>query len=170
MDDKTITRNKIKRHRKGSYSIIDEESLTELSKACKSYKANDVATIAVKRFRERWRKAYGTSIKHWLIPEIGTNNTRRVHLHGILWTNADIEVIGKLWKYGNIKEGQPIGQKGISYITKYITKTNKDFPTYRPKILTSPGIGSGWELTEQAKLSKFNGNETNDFIRTSMVR
>ena len=46
---------------------------------------NEVCRIAVRRFTERWRKKYKKTIRHWLITELGHQNTERVHMHGLLW-------------------------------------------------------------------------------------
>lgn len=61
---------------------------------------NAIATLAVRRFLERYRKEHKTSIRHWLITELGHNGTERVHLHGIIWTNTPLENIEKHWLYG----------------------------------------------------------------------
>ena len=60
---------------------------------------NQIATLAVRRFLERWRKKYKKSVKHFLITELGHQNTERIHLHGIIFTKhkEDIEII---WSYG----------------------------------------------------------------------
>jgi hypothetical protein len=46
---------------------------------------NEICSIAVRRFTERWRKKYGKTIRHWLVTELGQEKTERVHMHGILW-------------------------------------------------------------------------------------
>ena len=35
------------------------------------------------------------SVRHWLITELGHNGTENIHLHGIIWTNKNIEAIGE---------------------------------------------------------------------------
>ena len=54
---------------------------------------NAIAKLAVKRFLGRWRKEFKRSVKHWLVTEIGQNNTENIHLHGILWTDENEEKI-----------------------------------------------------------------------------
>lgn len=113
---------------------------------------NEVATVAVRRFLERYRKAYGVSLRHFLITELGEEN-ERIHLHGIIidckcgyWKRnkfyADYKKLGNLWNYGYIWLGW-CNEKSISYITKYITKTNSnDSATgFFPITLVSPGFG-----------------------------
>ena len=53
---------------------------------------NEIATYAVRRFLERWRKKYKKSVRHWLITELGHNGTENVHLHGIIFTDDINEV------------------------------------------------------------------------------
>ena len=69
---------------------FSQESLQELGKEIQTADTylyyNEIATLAVRRFLDRWRKKYKKSLKHWLITELGQNNTERIHLHGILWT------------------------------------------------------------------------------------
>ena len=48
---------------------------------------NEIATIAIRRFLERWRKKYKKSLRHWLITELGGNGTENIHLHGIIWSD-----------------------------------------------------------------------------------
>ena len=55
---------------------------------------NAVATLAVRRFLERWRKKYKKSVKHWLITELGQNETERIHLHGIIFTDENNRTSG----------------------------------------------------------------------------
>ena len=58
---------------------------------------NEVCRIAVRRFTERWRKKYKKTIRHWLITELGHQNTERVHMHGLLWTD-EVKEIEKNWE------------------------------------------------------------------------
>ena len=60
---------------------------------------NAIATLAVRRFLERWRKKYKVSVRHWLITELGHNGSENIHLHGIIWTD-DVQEIENIWKYG----------------------------------------------------------------------
>ena len=48
---------------------------------------NEIATIAMREFLERWRKKYKKSIKHWFTTELGHEGTERIHMHGIIWTD-----------------------------------------------------------------------------------
>lgn len=126
---------------------------------------NEIATIAVRRFLERWRKKYKKSIKHWLITELGHENTERIHLHGILFTNK-IDEIAKIWQYGYIWTGEYVNNKTINYIVKYITKLDKDHPNYKPKILCSKGIGSNYFNRIDHKNNRFNNENTIEYYQT----
>ena len=72
---------------------FSEEELNKLCNETNTTESNAVATIAVRRFLERWRKEFKKSVKHWLITELGHENTERIHLHGILFTNENEEKI-----------------------------------------------------------------------------
>lgn len=127
---------------------------------------NSIATHAMRKFLERWRKKYKKSVRHWFITEKGGTNTQRIHLHGLLWTNENREIISKIWKYGFIyideKKGF-VNETTINYIMKYVTKIdiiNKDFTG---KILTSPGIGDNYTKCYNAQQSKYKGKSTKDY-------
>lgn len=126
---------------------------------------NQVATVAVHRWRERWRKETGKSPRHWLITELGGGETEHLHLHGIVW--GETALIGKHWGYGfaTIGDGKGrnfVNEQTIGYITKYITKLDEKHKYYQPKILCSnqPGIGKGFVDTMNAKACKFKGDKT----------
>ena len=63
---------------------------------------NDIATKGVRYFLELWRKNNRTSLRHWLITELGQNSTERIHLHGII-DSRDIEQNKNTWKWGSQK-------------------------------------------------------------------
>lgn len=126
---------------------------------------NEIATIAVRRFLERWRKKHKKSVKHWLITELGHNGTERIHLHGLIFTENS-EDIYKLWYYGNVYIGDYVNDKSINYIVKYVTKMDIDHKGYKPKILCSPGIGSNYLNRSDSLTNIYNGNKTKEFYRT----
>lgn len=105
---------------------------------------NQIAKLAVKRFRERWRKKTTKSIRHFLITEIGGKNTEGLHLHGLLWTNENLDFIKDRWQYGHVWQGKYVNEKTINYITKYITKVDFKHKEYTPIILPSPGLGKNY--------------------------
>jgi len=127
---------------------------------------NEIATLATRRFLERWRKKYKTSVKHWLVTELGHNGTENIHIHGLLWTNKKKETIEQIWKYGWIYIGDYVNEKTINYIVKYVNKTDKDHPNYNSKILTSAGIGNKYLERIDSKKNKYNPTETKETYTT----
>lgn len=129
---------------------------------------NEIATLAVRRFLERWRKKYGKSIRHWLITELGHTGTERIHLHGIMFTKDNIEAldIPYLWNYGIVDLGKYVNEKTVNYIVKYVTKVDNNHKGYKPKILSSKGIGSNYLNRIDSKRNKYNGNETKEYYTT----
>lgn len=132
---------------------------------------NFVATLAVRRFLERWRKQYKKSVKHWLVTELGHKGTENIHIHGILWTDEKPSAITKHWQYGYVWNGYDskrtyVNEKTVNYITKYITKTDQQHKYYTPKVLTSKGIGAGYIKTLNAKANRYNKKETKEYYIT----
>lgn len=127
---------------------------------------NLIASRAVRLFLERWRKKYKKSVRHWLITELGSNSTERIHLHGILFTDVNTEVIQNIWKYGNIWIGKYVNNKTINYIIKYCTKIDITHKNYVPLILCSNGIGKGYIDRYDAQNNKFNDTDTKEYYRT----
>ncbi len=132
---------------------------------------NEIATLATRRFLERWRKKYKTSVKHWLVTELGHKGTENIHIHGVIWTKESKETIEKIWKYGwtyiaDETNGGYVNEKTINYIVKYINKIDQDHPNYNNKILTSAGIGKKYLERTDIKLNKYNGTKTNETYQT----
>ena len=96
---------------------------------------NELATLAVRRFLERWRKKHKISVKHWLVTELGHEGTERIHLHGIIWHDNVLD-IKEIWKYGIVWIGDYVNEKTINYIIKYINKIDLDHKGYESKILS----------------------------------
>lgn len=138
---------------------------------------NAICRYAVKHFRERWRKKYGRSIRHWLITELGQKNTEHVHMHGIVWeddrykVNNFLEEVEKVWNYGFVGKGKInwqsgkyinyVNQKTASYFTKYVTKKDEKHSEYKQIILTSSGIGKNFLESEKIKDNIYKGIITN---------
>ena len=140
---------------------FSNEELQKLCEEKKNEESNYIATIAVRRFLERYRKEFKKSIKHFLITELGHNNTERIHLHGILW--GDKEKIAKHWKYGYIDFGQYVNEKSVNYIVKYITKLDPDHKGYKPIILCSKGIGKIYIEKPISLKHKFSDNTIEEY-------
>lgn len=144
---------------------------------------NAICTLAVRRFCERHRKKYGKSIRHFLVSELGQERTEHVHLHGIVWTDEPLTEIEKIWQYGwcwkskeelsvdefghmQTKKINYVNEQTVNYIVKYINKIDEKHKTYKPVVLTSPGIGRGYMERTDCKNNKFKGTETNEAYRT----
>jgi hypothetical protein len=119
---------------------------------------NEVCRKAIRRFTERWRKKYKKTIRHWLVTELGHQNTERVHMHGLLWTDEPTEVIQEKWMYGNIWVGDYVNGKTINYIVKYVNKVDKAHKEYNSRIFTSKGIGRNYIHRPDIKRNEYNEN------------
>ena len=139
---------------------------------------NQICKTAVRRFYENYRKKYKKTLRHWLITELGHGETEHVHMHGIVWIEPNKyitenkkqnikdqqkEFIKKYWKYGDIWVGEYVNEKTVNYCTKYVTKIDKDHKLYKPIILSSKGIGSGYINSYNASKNKYNGKETKEY-------
>ena len=156
----------IKIHKNGKFATLtfSNESIKELGKDIKSDgydRDNEIAKLGVRRFLERWRKKYGKSVRHWLVTELGHKGTENIHLHGIIYSN-NVEDIKSIWGYGFVYIGEYCNSKTINYISKYVTKRDLDHKEYQPKILTSAGIGGNYRESFNAKLNKYNGENTDE--------
>ncbi len=140
---------------------FNTESLIELKKECGKLEGyeldNEICKIAVKRFRERWRKKYGRSIRHWLITELGHGKTEHVHMHGIVWKDERYELedtllneVEKIWKYGYVGKGKKDYQTGkiINYVD---SRTANYFTKYVNKINGNTGTKTYWKQCERNK-------------------
>jgi len=167
----------IRHNNKGKFVTLtfSNESIKELTKEIKGLEGynldNEIATLAVRRFLERWRKKYKKSVRHWLVTELGGNGTENIHLHGILWTEESAKTIDKIWKYGytwvgDKNNGGYVNERTVNYITKYVTKTDLKHSQYNSKILCSQGIGKGYTERLDSKLNKYNGEKTKETYTT----
>lgn len=154
------------------------ESLQQLAAEVRNKEAtgyyldNEIATLAIRRFLERWRKQFKKSLRHWFITELGHQNTEHIHLHGIVWTDQTFETIREKWNYGYIwpkerfQKQNYVNSRTVNYIVKYVTKIDADHKYYKPIILTSPGIGRAYAQSATFKQHTYNATETNDTYRS----
>lgn len=130
--------------------------------------SNALAGKTIRLFLERWRKKYKKSLRHFLITELGHDNTERIHLHGIFYSNEELnkDEIENIWSYGYIYIGEYCNQRTINYIAKYITKTDLDHKGYVPQIFASPGIGQNYtkRLITQ-NIHTFRNDQTIEYYR-----
>lgn len=143
--------------------IAYKDRIKEVIKEGKNYIIeNEVATIAVRRFLERWRKKHKKSVRHWLVTELGHNGTERIHMHGILFTDVENEEIEKIWKYGKIWIGEYVNSRTINYIMKYVNKIDIKNKGYKPKVLCSSGLGRNYMNRTDWKNNIYNGKNTKE--------
>lgn len=145
---------------------FSDESYTKLNnnKIHKELQDNEIATKAIRLFLERWRKSYKKSPKHWLITELGHNNTERIHIHGLIFGNQN--AIEKHWQYGYVYLGQYVNEKTINYIVKYITKIDLDHKWFSGKIHCSPGIGKNYLNRYDSLKNHYKSENTNELYST----
>lgn len=140
---------------------ISEEAMDELEGIAGSKEANAVAKVAVRRFTERWRKRTKKGLRHWLVCELGTQRTERLHLHGILWVGeGEVKEIGEKWRYGNVWVSKARGDVTCAYITKYMSKPDPKHPGFRGRTFVSKKIGWDYMKSERARMNRFKGGET----------
>lgn len=139
---------------------------------------NEIATRAVRIFNEKWRGITGKAIRHWLVTELGHRGTENIHLHGILWVKGNklkvYEAIEQVWTFGHIwpreerdRKSTYVNEKTVAYTVKYVSKKDLIHKTYKPTILTSPGIGNNYSNTHNSKLNAYNGTNTKEYYKTS---
>lgn len=126
---------------------------------------NEICSIAVRRYTERWRKKHKKALRHWFVTELGKVNTERVHLHGIVWTNEIQDVIDK-WQYGNVWVGEYVNEKTINYIVKYVNKVDEKHKEYNSKIYASKGIGANYLERDDWKRNRYSPGETIETYKT----
>lgn len=104
-------------------------------------KFKDNPNKAVRLFLDRFRKFFGKSIRHFIVPEFGSK-TERLHYHGILFNLPPIfdeDVLASIWKYGFVYVGY-CNAKTINYVIKYITKPDSSNMSL-PRLIVSKGVG-----------------------------
>lgn len=144
------------------------DSLNYISKQYDIKGTNAVAGKAVRLFLERWRKRFKKSIRHFLITELGHDNTERIHLHGIFFSNEEIQkqTIQDVWQYGYIYVGDYCSLRTINYIAKYITKIDTEHKGYVPQIFASAGIGNSYtKKLINKQIHIFRGENTIEYYR-----
>jgi len=135
---------------------------------------NAIASMAVRRFTERWRKKYGTTVRHWLVTELGQGKhwkyqgTENLHLHGFIFCEKEqIEDIRDKWQYGFVYRGEYVNEKSINYMIKYVTKIDTLHPNYQSKIYCSNGIGANYLNRIDAKKNAYQKGKTKETYTTT---
>jgi hypothetical protein len=166
---------RVNRNAKFVTFTFNDESLQELDNDIKGEidgynRDNEILSLGVRRFLERWRKLFGKSVRHWIVSELGSKMTERIHLHGLLWTDESMEVIQERWGYGNVILGDGkkhyVNEETIGYIVKYISKVDEKHKEYNSKIYTSKGIGANYMQRKDFERNKYNKGETIETYKT----
>ena len=135
---------------------------------------NAVAGKAVRRCLERYRKDHKKSLRHWFITELGHEGTERIHLHGMIFSDHQLEFVKsdkdhfyrwKYWKYGLVYVGDYCNAKTVNYIVKYMNKIDSDHLGFVGQIFCSPGIGRSFVTDQTMYDHRYRPNETKDFYR-----
>lgn len=163
----------IRHNKNGKFVTLSfsNESLNKIynalnTKATGYHLDNEIAVYAIRHFLELWRKHHKKSIRHWLTTELGQNNTERIHIHGMLFTDKPKE-IEKIWKYGNVFIGETCNEATVNYIVKYLHKADPLHKEYIPKLCVSPGIGSGYLHRADSSINVYKENsETKETYTT----
>lgn len=148
---------------------LDDKAIEKIEKSFmkendgKRPDANQVAAIAIKRWRERRRAKKLKPLKYMLITELGHKGTERVHLHGIIFGSKD-DV--RSWPWGFTFEGDYVNERSITYITKYIMKRDEKHKGYMPRIFSANGIGKTYCEENYIKHS-YKGEKTETKIQVS---
>lgn len=156
------------------------EGLREILFSHHIKECNAACTYALRKCLERWRKTYKKSLRHWFVTELGHEGTERIHMHGLIMSEVQLEykVIEqkptgvmaewKYWKYGHIFIGNYVNQQSINYLVKYIEKVDQDHKTFRGQVLCSPGIGRSFldRIEQRHDISyRYKGRETKNYYR-----
>lgn len=167
-----IVRKKKKIVGKEDIEETDEYEVVKIADLKGYEKDNMIATKAVERFRERWRRKFGKSPRHWLVTELGHKGTENIHLHGIIWTDETYNTIRERWEYGYIWPRPDtqvktwVNARTVNYMIKYLSKIDQRNKEYKARVLASPGIGANYVNTIMAKQNKFNNRETKETYTT----
>lgn len=143
---------------------FSEESLKKLEYDEKE--PNKAPQKAISLFRKRWWKKYKKPLKHWLITELGHDNTKRIHLHGLIWTELTEEQFEKEWGYGWVFFGYNISERTINYIVKYVTKRDEANPEFDGKIFTSKKIGASYINKNTLRRHRYQDKFTEETYKT----
>lgn len=153
---------------------FSNKSLSELMEKYNLKECNAVAGKAVRLCHELWRKHNKNQLKHWYITELGHQNTERIHLHGLIFSDEPLEFtvtdqdhmyMWKYWKYGHVYVGDYVSNRTINYIVKYVTKIDEVHPQFKGEIFCSPGIGRVYTESDVFSLHKYRPQSTRDYYR-----
>ena len=156
---------KISKYKYFTTLTFSPESIEEIKIKYNINECNALAGKAVRLFLERVRKETKKSLKHWLITELGQDQTERIHLHGIIFSDYKItnKWLEEKWKYGRTDTGKYCNERSVNYIIKYVTKIDMKHKNFKPEIFCSKGLGSTYLDNFARRKHKFKGKDTNDY-------
>lgn len=147
---------------------FSNESIAELSAGIHRLtgyeRDNEIASIGIRRFTERWRKKFKKAPRHWFVTELGHQGTENIHIHGILFENTNEIELREIWKYGHIVIGNYCTSRTINYIVKYITKIDEEHKYYNPRIFNSKGLGKEYVKREGIHKNKYKKETDESYI------
>lgn len=115
---------------------------------------NEIMADLITKWRKRLYKKK-LKEKHWFVTEKGQEYTERIHAHGLIWTDDDIEDIGEAWQAGWFDVGKKgVSERSISYIVKYMTKADEKHNEFKSKVFASKGIGKAFVKKHQSELRR----------------
>ena len=79
---------------------------------------------------------------------------------------ADNEEIERIWNYGKTWAGTYVNERTVLYITKYVHKMDAAHKNYKPKILTSAGIGKAFLSRVDASKNIYKGRDTIEYYKS----
>lgn len=158
-----------------TFTEDDLERLTQEVKGEEEYiERYGIENAVAKRAIELWRKRtwkMGLKERHWLITELGHEGTERVHIHGIVFSEATGNEIIESWPFGYADCGRYCNDQSIGYIVKYVHKADHDHPDFIGKIFASKGLGRQWLEGYDAKKRHYEPDgKTKEFYRLSNGR
>ncbi len=116
---------------------------------------NEICRLAVRRYMRRWNQKFKKTLRHWMVTEKGGNNSERIHMHGLVWTDEDKEQIVEKWQYGFCDIGKKgVGEASAGYLVKYMSKVDEKHREYKSRVFCSPGIGRGYLDRWDSKLAR----------------
>lgn len=173
--------DEIKQHKYNYFVTLtfSPKGLQEVCNKGRLQECNAAAEYALRHSLERYRKAYKHSLKHWFITELGHVGTERIHMHGIILADEELQfnktedVPGKgimaewkYWKYGHVFVGTYVNTRSVNYVVKYMHKIDQDHKGFIGQVLCSPGIGRSYtDKIWNHELHKYRPGKTIDYYR-----
>lgn len=122
---------------------------------------NSIVKIAIRRYLERWRKKYKTSVKHWFITEVKETEKAELEIKGIIFTDESMKEIKAKWGYGTVEIKEKANKTEIKRLTETFKIIKTGHEKYINKVLCSDQIGGD---NEELKKKRENTKKWRDKI------